>query len=323
MQTIVTTQSVPRHERQAYWRDIVDRYYVSVDLSLDRAGAFRGALAHSALGPLDLTRYMASANSARRGRRHIGRNAADDVFCFFPRRGGLWFRQSGREVVVDPASICLIDGGLPFELHQPGDVDVHVARVPRAELETRLPDLDGLTCRGIPAARGLASVASQLISSLSREARHLDGHEVRTLSSQAVDLLAISLRSTCLGGASRESSVRSALYLRARKVVAANFANAALDPSAVAAASGVSLRYLQALFAANDTTVGAVIRDRRLDAAREALTSPVGPRRTVAEIAHAVGFVSAAHFSRAYRARFGRPPTEDRIGRDPRIASGR
>ncbi|MEX0283565.1 MAG: GlxA family transcriptional regulator [Paracoccaceae bacterium] len=56
-------------------------------------------------------------------------------------------------------------------------------------------------------------------------------------------------------------------------------------------------------------------RDIRLDRARGLVTQT---NLSMAEIAHASGFVGQVHFSRAYRARFGLAPSRDRIeGRIP------
>ncbi|MBL8942370.1 MAG: helix-turn-helix domain-containing protein [Myxococcales bacterium] len=46
----------------------------------------------------------------------------------------------------------------------------------------------------------------------------------------------------------------------------------------------------------------------RLDRCRAQLLDPAHAHRSISEIAFALGFTSAAHFSRAFRARFGRSP---------------
>jgi len=53
---------------------------------------------------------------------------------------------------------------------------------------------------------------------------------------------------------------------------------------------------------------------RRLDATRRDLCDPALAARSISEIAFAWGFNDAAHFSRAFRARFGRSPRELRAG---------
>ena len=59
----------------------------------------------------------------------------------------------------------------------------------------------------------------------------------------------------------------------------------------------------------------AYYRDIRLDRARGLVTQT---EMALSQVALASGFASQVHFSRAYRARFGLPPRQDRIeGRVP------
>ncbi len=84
----------------------------------------------------------------------------------------------------------------------------------------------------------------------------------------------------------------------------------------VCAAAGVSHRQLDRLFAEYVRKTPALYyRDIRLDRARGLVTQT---NLSMAEIAYASGFSSQVHFSRAYRDRFGLPPSKDRIeGRIP------
>ncbi len=79
---------------------------------------------------------------------------------------------------------------------------------------------------------------------------------------------------------------------------------------AIAQSAGVSTRELERMFRRwLKTTPGSYYRRLRLDRARALLQQTDRP---VIEIAAACGFASAAHFSRSYRQRFGRPPSADR-----------
>jgi AraC family carnitine catabolism transcriptional activator len=83
-----------------------------------------------------------------------------------------------------------------------------------------------------------------------------------------------------------------------------------LSLPAVADHAGVSIRELERMFRRwLKTTPGTYYRRLRLDRARTMLQQTAMP---VIDIAVACGFGSAAHFSRAYRARFGRSPRRDR-----------
>jgi len=77
--------------------------------------------------------------------------------------------------------------------------------------------------------------------------------------------------------------------------------------------AGLSVRQLERLFRAYlGRTIGGHYRALRLDRARMLLSQTA---LSVLEVSLACGFASAAHFSRAFRARFGHPPRAERGGR--------
>lgn len=80
--------------------------------------------------------------------------------------------------------------------------------------------------------------------------------------------------------------------------------------------AGISHRQLDRLFGTYiKKTPALYYRDIRLDRARGLVTQTELP---IAEVAVASGFASQVHFSRAYKERFGLPPTRDRVdGRVP------
>ncbi|BDZ46889.1 helix-turn-helix transcriptional regulator [Naasia aerilata] len=91
-----------------------------------------------------------------------------------------------------------------------------------------------------------------------------------------------------------------------------HFASPDLTAASVARAHGISERYLYAVLASLDISLGEWVRNRRLAAAAADLQDP-GP--TVSAVAHRWGFADHAHFSRLFRARYGMTPTDWRQGR--------
>jgi transcriptional regulator GlxA family with amidase domain len=84
-----------------------------------------------------------------------------------------------------------------------------------------------------------------------------------------------------------------------------------LTPASIAATHALSLRYVHRLWAQESAeTLGRHILRRRLERCRAELADPA---QTVTDVAFGWGFRSLAHFSRAYRAHFGVPPSEDRV----------
>ena len=94
-----------------------------------------------------------------------------------------------------------------------------------------------------------------------------------------------------------------------------------LVPARVAQAEGISERYLQKLFETVGDNFTHYVRERRLQRAWADLSNPVEAHRSISEIAYAYGFGDSAHFSRAFRHRFGLPPREFRQQEAERASS--
>jgi transcriptional regulator GlxA family with amidase domain len=84
----------------------------------------------------------------------------------------------------------------------------------------------------------------------------------------------------------------------------------ALSRQSLAETAGISVRQLERLFQSHlGCTIGQHMASLRLDRARLLLRQT---SLSVLEVAVASGFTSAAHFSRAYRSRYGYPPRTER-----------
>lgn len=81
-----------------------------------------------------------------------------------------------------------------------------------------------------------------------------------------------------------------------------------LSPAAIAAANHISLRYLHHLFQRDDRTVGAFLRERRLDHCRADLADPAHAHRSVCDIARRWGFRDPAVFNRTFKSAYGLTP---------------
>ena len=100
----------------------------------------------------------------------------------------------------------------------------------------------------------------------------------------------------------------------ARVLAALERMEASIDQPAsrgeLAAASAISIRQLERLFSAElGTTIASYYQRLRLERARVLLRQSALP---IVEIAVMTGFISASHFSRLYRSRFGIAPRHER-----------
>jgi len=99
---------------------------------------------------------------------------------------------------------------------------------------------------------------------------------------------------------------------RIRRCVEARLFDPELSPASVAAALGLSPRYLRLLLAGDGESLTAYILRRRLEECARQLRDPRHAGRSVTELAFACGFNDASHFSRAFKARFDRSPRDYR-----------
>ncbi|MFI9240588.1 helix-turn-helix domain-containing protein [Streptomyces sp. NPDC053079] len=98
---------------------------------------------------------------------------------------------------------------------------------------------------------------------------------------------------------------RRALQARIHDYIRQRLRDPGLTPEAVAASHGISTRHLYALFRDQGLTVGAWIRERRLENCRRDLADPLLLGRPIHSIAAGWGFPNPADFSRTFRAPTG------------------
>ncbi len=114
--------------------------------------------------------------------------------------------------------------------------------------------------------------------------------------------------------------MRTAHLHRICQTIEAGLGDASLKPKQIADEHGISLRYLQKLFALTGQTFSGYVRSRRLERCRIDLASPLYAHLSITEICYRWGFNASAHFSRAFREQFNQSPRDYR--RDPTRHAG-
>jgi AraC-like DNA-binding protein len=220
-------------------------------------------------------------------------------------QGSLGLTQHGETVSMAAGTAVLIDPAWAFEEHFGDRAALTVMRIPRQALRARglqhalsrpvIPDVQ----RADPAA-----VRDFLLSVAGLGAR--PGAALRRqLGEQCLDLLGVLLedgRGRCLPRGPE------ATLLRAKRAIARRIGDPDLTIGGLAAELNVSSNYLGRLFKRDGTSVMRYVGAARLErAARLLRTVPERPMQ-IQEIAYQCGYVSLAHFSRAYKQRFGMSP---------------
>jgi AraC-like DNA-binding protein len=130
---------------------------------------------------------------------------------------------------------------------------------------------------------------------------------------QALDLVAMTLGERLQERRAIPSVHRSALLYRLKLHIETHLRDPDLALAGVAAALGISARYVNQLLAAEGTSFGRYVLTRRLEKCRRDLGDPGQAHRQVGEIAFAWGFNELGHFSRAFKERYGLAPRDWRL----------
>jgi AraC-like DNA-binding protein len=106
------------------------------------------------------------------------------------------------------------------------------------------------------------------------------------------------------------SSHSDRLFKRICNLIRDRFSDPNFSPCAAASEAGISLRYLQKLFTARNSSCTHFIHSVRLDHAARLLQrrALLSTRQPISQIAYASGFNDYTHFARQFRRRFGHPP---------------
>jgi AraC-like DNA-binding protein len=155
-------------------------------------------------------------------------------------------------------------------------------------------------------ASGTARLLPCYLASLFEELSGVAAGNCSELADMAAQLVRLALLEA--RQATTPISMRETLRLRVKDYVRRNLRDPALSIDRVALAFGCTKRHLHKVFTGDETTLSQFIWAQRLESCREALRNPHLLRHSITEIAFMWGFNNSAHFSKAFKERFGLPP---------------
>ncbi len=301
--------SLPHGERAAAWADAMRRLHLPFAGPAPEAEAVGRVLAVTSPMGFDFSLVSGGAQSI------AGRTPDAEP--------GLWMgllidgdaRLSTDDAPVELSPTMLIYGatGVDASLQYAGPFRQLFVRIPSVAIDARL--LAPLAARvsivepGTMAGHALLALLHSLAASLD------EGHpgELGPIESALIELLVpVIARSGGFAGKGGSMGHRARQYERICRTLESQLGDPELTVQAIASGEGVSVRYLQQLFARFGQTVTGYLKSRRLERARAELASPLHAQLSISEICFRWGFNQSAHFSRAYRERFGEAPRDTR-----------
>jgi AraC-like DNA-binding protein len=311
MRKRLSTSTVNRDERFAYWLDMVCAVYARLDCDRPTEGEMYGEIDFSQLGSLDLTAVRTNVRSVRRTPSLIGKDDRASLLVQIQRAGRCVVRQDNREAVLSPGDFVLFDTTRPYDLiFDCPEHEVMVVRLPRTALEPHVMNLHELTSITVPGSCAAGHLMLTMVDTLQRSADSLHPSSALSLSEAITSMIAAGLRGLPGANTRRPSNLYSFHVARVKAHVADHLRDPGLTVASIAEAMKMSPDHLSRLFRAEPVPLSRMIWQLRLDACRRELSDPRLSHRHISDIAFGWGFSDATHFGRSFKEQFGVTPRD-------------
>ena len=319
MRQAAHTDCVDPSQRLAFWTDMVCNTYVQLDCDAAAGAAtIEGDIAADTLASLQLSRVTATPQHVRRTAAKIAHASEDYFLVSIQTRGEGSVLQDGRTALLSPGDFALYDSTRPYELRFEVPFQQYVLRLPGPTLRTALRDTHTLTASKVSGQHGAGHLMIGMINALAADIDTLAPESAAAVAESVTQILVAGL--SALPAARQQPVSKLTAYHReqTKAVVRAELRDPLLTVAGIAQRLRVSPSTLHRAWAGEACSIAEWIWTQRLDASRRDLLDPSRDACSVSQIAFSWGFNDAAHFSRAFRARFGCSPRELRGGqRDP------
>lgn len=316
MTRLLSTEAVPRPQRLAYWTDMICNIYVQLGCDPVRskmAGNFEGSIQQHTLPSLDVSVVRSGAQSVMRTPGHIARSSDDYFLVGIQTRGRGVVRQDGRDALLSVGDFALYDSTRPYQLLFDDAFEQIVLKLPGERLRSELRHTEALTATAVSGREGAGHLLINMLGTLREDIGTLQPASALAVANGVVNILVAGLQTLPAANALGPGKLQAFHLARIKRRVEEQLGNPALSVGSLAVELGLSASQIHRVFRSEPLTPAQYIWERRLEACSRDLREPCLAGRTVSEIAFGRGFNDAAHFSRAFRERFGCSPREWRL----------
>lgn len=250
---------------------------------------------------------------------HIRDDQIDDIVISMPRFARVTVTQSHQSIRLTPGTFAFYSTrqAMSFEVapgcsYEPFEL-THVG-IPGAMLRRQIPHIDTFCLHPIAVSPGAGRIMQSVIDQALNEGWALHKDQAEPFAQLLVDAIANFIKTApelaYLNKALPSGSEK--VRATAQSFITKNLSDPDLNLADIARHCGVTVRYLHTVFGACGQSVTDYIRDSRLQQCRNALQTAALSHKTVSQIAMMWGFVNQSSFGRAYKAKYGLSPNQER-----------
>ncbi|MET0529499.1 MAG: AraC family transcriptional regulator, partial [Microvirga sp.] len=291
MRTLFSTADEKPKNRFRRWRETIFERIVPVELTPLGDGVFKGVMEAADVGPLLITRVTQSAVNTAATSDTIRRHGKHDTLNVAITLSGEVFSAQDDRTSIQRAGDMVVLDRRPTTMASDADTRTLFIEVPRECLERVLGSTRRYTALTIGAEQPGTSLVTTFFHELVRTHEHLTPNMATRMAYIGIDLIVASIAER-LAHEVPKNLQGTLIVQRAAAYIEANLGDADLDPAQLAAAVGVSLRYLQELFHEHERNIADWIWRRRLEVAAQRLADPGFAHLDIGPLAYGCGFKS-------------------------------
>ncbi|MGW4610174.1 helix-turn-helix domain-containing protein [Streptomyces sp. NPDC004532] len=314
MPVVLSFDGVVAGDRAEFWRDACTRTFVGVEPSGRPGEAIGGRVRAYEVDGLAVGDIAATAQSMTRTQRLVDDADAHYLLLGMQVHGMGAITQGDRRTRLEPGDCVVLESCRGFELDFAEAFNLWVFAFPQRLVRLSEQEQRRLAAGRVDGRTGLAGVSRRALLDLAGNADELSRSGSAGALALANDLLVALLSEPLAESRQLAGSLQRILPLRIKDHIDRNLTDPGLDPVQVAAAFGISTRYLHKLFQSERETVAHYIRDLRLERVRLRLLDSRFADRPISALAFDAGFGDLSGFNRAFKAKYGISPRELRQG---------
>jgi len=308
-----STEALRPRERFDLWRDILTRKLLraAVDALSERPFRADASLRAGHGVRFGVGRLEATVSHRTRD---IVADDNDDLTLMVNLEGPFVARLGSDDIALEEGEGLLVDCRQAGAFIRPAAGRLMCVRIPRTALAEYTPDLEAALVRKVLPKTASLRLLVSYVSVLNQTPELVLPPEASfAVVRHVCDLAALAIGAGRDGAHLAQNRGLAAARLQAIKAhINANIGPNPLSVEMVAAAQGVSARYVRKLFEAEGLSFTNYVIERRLVRAYALLTEPLRAPAPISSIAYDVGFGDLSYFNRAFRRRYGATPSDVR-----------
>ncbi|MEV6601740.1 helix-turn-helix domain-containing protein [Actinoplanes sp. NPDC051346] len=318
---VVSTGVGKKTDTAEMWREYVRQACGALQV-VPGPGFVAGSITSTTLGGMRLAVIKADPHTVIR-RPSFARSEDGHLYVATLVSGRCVVRQDDVELAIRPGDVATFDSSRPYSLEMDQPFELISVRTRHEivgvdERTTRL--VTGTVWHG---SEGMGALVHGTLQSVGRLLSNLNVSLTEPLESALNGVVSALFAERLSTAATNPVASRQLMLLRIRRYAERRLHDPALTPTELAHHYHISLRYLQMLFAEQETSPARWIRDERLARLRTSLSDPQLQHLSVAALGERWGLVDASQVSRLFRLKYGQTPSEFRrsqLGRPRELA---